>query len=78
MTVGEHQRRALASDGNGGKIKMRRMNNGLLRSVCPECGQTCFAITNLGNMDCTHCGTHIDDWAWGRIEHVFVPEEGET
>lgn len=77
MTVTEIQKTAEVSDGNGGKIKLRRLSEGLLRGVCPQCGQTVYAGSNLGMMICPHCSRHVDEWRWGKLETVFFPEEGE-
>ena len=75
MTVGERQKRASTSDGNGGRIKLQRMDCALLCGTCPTCGERTYVCSNQGQMLCAHCGQQIPDWQWGRVEPVFVPED---
>lgn len=76
MTVTERQKRATTGDGNGGRIKLIRLVGSLLRGVCPVCSECTYVGSNQGQMLCAHCGSPIPDWSWGKIEPVFVPEDG--
>ena len=47
----------------------------LLEGRCRKCNNVVYATSNLGNMNCLHCGD-VTDWSWGKATLHFVPESG--
>lgn len=62
-------------DKDGNKTKLNA--TGILVGACADCKERCVALTNQGNMTCTHCGGSVA-WAWSRPQLAFVPEKEST
>lgn len=58
-------------DTDGNKTKLNA--SGVLIGDCVECKEKCIALTNTGNMTCTHCGGAVK-WAWNKPQLAFIPE----
>jgi len=69
MTVGKRQRKATVEG-----VKLQRLPGSLIAGMCATCADITYAASNMGRMLCTHCGRPIPEWAWGKLEPVFVPE----
>lgn len=58
-------------DEKGNRTKLNA--SGVLIGSCLSCKERCLALTNQGNMSCTHCGGAVK-WAWTKLQLAFIPE----
>ena len=62
-------------DKEGNRTKLNA--SGILIGDCQSCKEKCIALTNNGNMACTHCGGPVK-WAWNKPQLAFIPESEST
>ena len=58
-------------DCDGNKVKLNAI--GILVGTCISCKCQCVALSNQGNMWCTHCGGPVK-WSWTKPQISFLPE----
>lgn len=62
-------------DKAGNRVRLNA--SAILIGVCDACKEKCVALTNMGDMRCTHCGGEVK-WAWHRPQLAFIPEKASS